>query len=257
MKQYQVVQVYSQQLKKEKNIYIYVPKSYNYSKKRYPVLYMHDGQNLFDDRIAFMNTSWNIVKIYDKNPDLPEVIIIGIESDEDRSDELVPYEFSFQDGKKAGGNADRYLSFITQTLKPYIDLTFRTYKSRNNTGIMGSSFGGVNSTYAAFKYSTYFTRFGCVSNAYYYGELFDALKALAKSSNLDCVNKFYMDVGLVETEDKKINKKYLDSNNEIYEILKEKIPKCHLQFNIVDDGIHHETAWEKRFPEIIKFLFND
>lgn len=257
MKEYRVLKMYSKELKKEKRIYIYLPKSYSSSNKLYPVLYMHDGQNLFDDKTAFMNASWNIIDTCHENPDVPEVIIIGIESDEDRSDELVPYEFTYQDGGQAGGNADAYLTFITQTLKSYIDSNFRTYKASKNTGIMGSSFGGVNSTYAAFVYGTYFTRFGCVSNAYYYGGFFDKLKDLATTSNLGSVKKFYMDVGTCETEDDRYNELYVDSNKEIYEILKEKIPESNLRFNIIDGGIHHETAWEKRFPEIIKFLFND
>jgi len=257
MKEYRVLKMYSEELQKDKRIYLYLPKSYDVSDKFYPVLYMHDGQNLFDPKTGYMNASWNIMESCQENPDVPEVIIVGIESDEDRSDELVPYEFTFQNGVKAGGKADLYLSFITSTLKPYIDSHFRTFKSPKNTGIMGSSFGGVNSTYAAFVYGSSFTRFGCVSNAYYYGGFFDKLTALATSSDLHSVKKFYMDVGTNETEDKKTNELYINTNKEIYEILKEKLDESILRFNIVEGGIHHETDWEKRFPEIIKFMFND
>lgn len=257
MKEYRVLKMYSKELNKEKRIYIYLPRSYETTDKFYPVLYMHDGQNLFDDKTAHMNQSWNIMDAYTNHPDLPELIIVGVESDEDRSDELVPYEFTYNDGSKAGGNADAYLSFIATTLKPYIDRTFRTFKSPKNTGIMGSSFGGVNSTYAAFVYGSYFTRFGCVSNAYYYGGFFKELKQLAENSNLNSVKKFYMDVGTKETDNKSINSLYVDSNQDIYDILKDKIDESCLIFKVIEDGIHHETDWEKRFPSIIKYLFND
>ena len=257
MKEYRVLKMYSEELQKEKTIYLYLPKSYGVSEKFYPVLYMHDGQNLFDPKTGYMNVSWNIIDSYQENPDLPEVIIVGVDSDEDRSDELVPYEFTYKNGVKAGGKSNLYLSFITSTVKPYIDTNFRTFKSPKNTGIMGSSFGGVNSTYAAFEYGAHFTRFGCISNAYYYGGFFNKLKDLAKSSDLHSVKKFYMDVGTNETNDKSTNKLYIDSNKELYEILKEKLDESILRFNIIDGGIHHETDWEKRFPEIIKFMFND
>lgn len=257
MKEYRVLKMYSEELKKEKRIYIYLPKSYGISDKFYPVLYMHDGQNLFDDQTAFMNASWNIIDSCYENPDIPEVIIVGIESDSDRSEELIPYEFSFQDGTKAGGRANEYLTFITKTLKPFIDQTYRTYKSPKNTGIMGSSFGGVNSTYAALVFGDYFTRFGCVSNAYYYEGFFPKLKTLAMDTDLSHIKKFYMDVGTNETENKKNNVLYIESNKEVYDILKNKIVSPRIRFDIIDGGIHHESDWEKRFPEIIKFMFND
>ncbi len=66
-----------------------------------------------------------------------------------------------------------------------------------------------------------------------------------------------MDVGTTETESKNINELYLETNKEMYEILKEKIDESHIQYNIIDGGVHHESAWKKRFPDIIKFLFND
>ena len=257
MNEYRVLTLFSPELNKEKRIYVYLPKSYNNTDKLYPVLYMHDGQNLFDDKTAHMNCSWRIMDSYINNPDLPELIIIGIESDEDRSDELVPYEFTFQDGTKAGGKADLYLNFITKTLKTYIDKTYRSFKSSKNTGIMGSSFGGVNSTYAALAYGDTFTRFGCISNAYYYGGFFHKLKELTKNTNLKTVKKFYMDCGTTETNDSRVNKLYLDTNKDMFSILQGKIKESYLKFEVIEDGIHHEKDWEKRFPDIIKFMFND
>lgn len=257
MKEYRILRFFSKELNKEKRIFIYLPKTYDTTDNFYPVLYMHDGQNLFEDETAYDNRSWGIMDAYENNDDIPEVIIVGIASDEDRADELVPYEFAFENGDLAGGKADLYLKFITSTLKPYIDRTFRTFKSPKNTGIMGSSFGGVNSTYAAFVYGSYFTRFGCISNSYYYGGFFEELKQLARSSSLTSVKKFYMDVGTTETNNESINNLYLDTNQDMFEILKDKIDESCLKLEIIEDGKHDEKDWGERFPDIIKYMFND
>ena len=257
MKEYHVLKIYSEELQKEKRIFIFLPKSYYISDNFYPVLYMHDGHNLFDDKQATYGKSWGILEAFEKDPTIPEVIIVGIETEGDsRSDELVPYVYEFE-GNSYGGKADLYLKFITTKLKPYIDRRFRTFKSSKNTGIMGSSYGGLNALYAALVYGSYFTRFGCVSSAYFYGGYFNKLKALVDSTNLKSVKKFYMDVGTKETDDLKQNNSYIKSNKEMYELLRNKIEEGNIRFDIIEDGVHNEKDWEKRFPEIIKFMFND
>ena len=120
---------------------------------------------------------------------------------------------------------------------------------------MGPSFGGLSSTYAAVKYSDYFSRFGCVSNAYY--PIQSAIEDLIKKSDFSKVKKFYMDVGTKEENDEDAREKYIVSNQVIFEILSEKIVPEKLKFKVIKDAIHNESAWEKRFPEILKFLFKD
>lgn len=258
MKEYRVVSMFSKSLKREKRVFIYLPKSYEKSDKFYPVLYMHDGQNLFDDLTGYMNNSWHLMDVYENHPEIPEVIIVGIESDsKKRADELIPFEFSYRNGEIEGGDADLYLNFIVRQVKPYIDSKFRTFKSPKNTGLMGSSFGGVNSIYAATLYSQYFTRFGCLSNALMYKEFYEPLKKLIEHSSYTSVKKFYMDVGTKETENSNINELYVDLNKELFEVFTSKISEDKCRFDIIKDGIHHEKAWEERFPKVIKYLFND
>ncbi len=255
MKEYTVFKIYSVELKREIRIFVSLPKSYYKTDKFYPVLYMHDGQNLFDDILTKYGKSWGILETYENHSDLPEIIIVGIESGESRSDELVPYKFKFdKDGEFFGGKTDDYIAFIINTLKVYIDRTYRTFKSSKNTGIMGSSFGGVCSTYAALKYSKYFTRFGCISNAYF--PIQKEMIKLTKQADVSKIKKIYLDVGTKESESKERVTEYLESNQEIFDILKDKLDPEVIKFEIVKDAIHHESAWEKRFPEIIKFLFN-
>ncbi len=257
LKEYRVIKIFSKELKKEKRIYLYLPKSYDTSNKFYPVLYMHDGGNLFDDKISYSGVSWGILDAYENNPDLPELIIVGIESDIDRGKELIPYEFVYKNGKKDGGNAHLYLNFITKELKPIIERKYRALKSPENTGIMGSSFGGVNCIYASIAYNNYFTRFGCVSNALYYGGFEEELKKNAEQATFDSVKKFYMDVGTKETDDIEENNLYIQSNKEMAKIISNKINSDIFKLNIVEEGKHHEIDWAKRFPEIIAFLFNN
>jgi len=257
MKEYQVITLYSEELKKEKRIHVYLPENYYQKDEFYRVLYMHDGQNLFDDKQAYMNRSWRIMNLYEENSDLPELIIVGIDSDDDRADELLPIKIDFKDGSRAGGKANMYLDFITKTVKPLIDKKYRTFKSPKNTGIMGSSFGGVNTTYAAIKYNAYFSRFGAVSNAYFYGEMDNYIIDLLSDSQIKRVKKFYMDVGTKESEDKDFMESYIECNNKVYKELSNYLDDTKLRFNIIENAIHHETAWEKRFPEIVKFMFKD
>lgn len=256
MKEYKVFIFDSKELNREVRVSVFLPKSYKKTDKHYPVLYMHDGQNLFDDKLATFGKSWGIMETYENNPSIPEIIIVGIDSVDTRAKELVPFVFSYEGNKELdGGNADNYYKFITESLKSFIDARYRTFKSAKNTGIMGSSYGGLSSTFAALKYSDYFTRFGCVSNAYF--PVQKELEDLVKKSSLSTVKKFYMDVGTKESSTKQKNERYIVSNKSVYDLLSKKIEPEKLKFEIIEEAIHNESAWEIRFPEIVKFLFND
>jgi predicted alpha/beta superfamily hydrolase len=263
MKEYRVLYFESERLNREVKVYVMLPPSYFKSERSYPVLYMHDGQNLFDDSISYGGVSWGILDAYHDNPELPEVIVVGIENGgELRSDELVPFPFDFKEfgyedfeDRLYGGKADLYLDFIVQVVKPYIDKTFKTFKSPKNTGLMGSSFGGLITTYAACKYQDFFSRFGAVSNAYFVVQ--EQLESLVFDSDFSEVKKFYMDVGTRESEELERNAFYVESNQKIYDILVNKLPKEKLEYKVIEDGIHHESEWRKRVQDILIFLWNN
>jgi len=116
--------VYSPQLRNQRDIIVYLPPSYADSQRRYPVLYMHDGQNLFDAATSFSG-EWHIDEIMEtlSREDGLEAIIIAIPNmGVDRLNEYSP----FRDDKHGGGNGNKYLHFLTDTLKPIIDRDFRT-----------------------------------------------------------------------------------------------------------------------------------
>ncbi len=254
MRGFSVFKLYSKELKRDIEISILLPKDYYESLEKYPVLYMTDGQNLFDDSLAAYKKSWGILTTYENEKALPNLIIVGIYSNEERSNELVPYQFSFTGETKIwGGKAKFFLEFIIKTLIPYIDSNYNTIPSSKQRGIMGSSFGGLLATYAALKYNAYFTRFGCVSNAYY--PVISELIVDLEKSDLSKVKKFYMDVGTKESTIQEENDLYLETNQLVYQILKNKLTNEQLKFAIIKGAIHHESAWEIRFPLIIEYLF--
>ncbi|MEC9484779.1 MAG: alpha/beta hydrolase-fold protein [Candidatus Izemoplasma sp.] len=258
MKEYRVVTMHSENLDKDKRLFIYLPEDYTQTETFYPVLYMHDGQNLFDDAVAPYGQSWRIIEQFQIHDDLPKMIVVGIESDkDDRSDELIPYRFEYFDHEKAGGKADAYLDFITRQVKPYIDKRFRTLKSPKHTALMGSSFGAVNTLYAALEYEHFFSRYACLSNAYLFEGFKNPMDQRLKGKVFTILKKLYIDVGTNEHKNIDIQKTYLSNNKALRDTLQAKLTKDAFTFKIIEDGKHHESDWEKRFADIIRVLFQE
>jgi hypothetical protein len=138
--------LWSPQLFNERDLYVYLPRGYGESGQRYPVLYMQDGQNLFDDALSFAG-EWHLDEALENDPALPPCIVVGIPNTGPRRlDEYTP----FMDAKHGGGDGERYLDFLVETVKPLIDADFDTLPDPENTGIGGSSLGGLISLYGFF-----------------------------------------------------------------------------------------------------------
>lgn len=160
-KQISTFSIDAPQLKTSRKIWLYLPKGYETSTKKYPVIYMHDAQNLFDAKTSFAG-EWNVDEKLDSLKS--QVIVLGIENGGDkRLEELTPYK----NEKYGGGNSDKYLEFIVNTLKPEIDKKYRTKTNAKNTTIMGSSLGGLTSFYAVIKYPEVFGKAGVFSPAFW------------------------------------------------------------------------------------------
>ena len=152
---------YIPQLKTKRRVWIYLPSEYENSQKHYPVLYMHDGQSLFDDSLSY-DGSWHVDK------KTTGIIIVAVDNaGKNRMREYNPWE-------DMGGRGLLYADFIVHTLKPYIDNNFRTMPQREHTGIIGSSMGAYISTYIALKNQDVFSKIGLLSPVYWlYTELLD------------------------------------------------------------------------------------
>lgn len=143
------------QLIKTRRITALLPFNYHQSEKRYPVLYLQDGQNLFDDFAPF--GSWGLDKrlAFMAEKGMPEFIVIAIDhAESERIKEFTPNTRT----KLGVGDGEKYAQFLAETLKPYVDSHFRTKSEREFTGIGGSSMGGLISIYAAMQHPNLYSR---------------------------------------------------------------------------------------------------
>jgi predicted alpha/beta superfamily hydrolase len=228
------------QLKTSKKIWIYLPKDYSATAKKYSVIYMHDAQNLFDAKTSFSG-EWNVDEKLDslKAP----VIVVGIEhGNEKRLDELTP----FKNEKYGGGNADNYLDFIVKTLKPYIDINYRTKPKAKNTIIMGSSLGGLVSYYAILKYPQTFGKAGVFSPAFWFSnDIYTLTEQTPKIKT-----KIYFLCGDKESDD------MVKDMTKMERLLDTKRCYClHLtKSKIVKGGEHNEKLWRDNFVKATLWL---
>ena len=182
----------SPQLGNQRTLRIYLPPSYGSApKRRYPVLYMHDAQNLFDARTASYGTEWNIDEVADRmvrQGEMEEVIVVGIDNTSDRIAEYTPC----CDAKHGGGKLNAYAAFVARTVKPWVDRQYRTRKGRKDTAVMGSSLGGLASIGIAQRYPKVFGMAGAVSGSFWWNRQ-DPVRHPPKKMPV----KFYIDAGTV------------------------------------------------------------
>jgi predicted alpha/beta superfamily hydrolase len=189
--------VWSPQLRNRRAVDVYLPSSYDESRDRYPVLYMHDGQNLSDPATAFAGGTWGLLEVLaDLADDGLEVIVVGIHHrGRDRITEYSP----FADRRYGPGKGDRYVKFLASTLKPQIDRRFRTSRARDATAILGSSMGGLISLYALIKQPRVFGAAGAMSPAFWHGDrgIFNVIGDL-RSPRRTPASRIYLDMGTEE-----------------------------------------------------------
>ncbi len=180
----------SPQLKNSRSLRIYLPPSYQENAaKRYPVLYMHDGQNLFDAKTASFGTEWGVDETVNRlvaTGAMDEVIVVGIDNTPGRISEYTPC----CDPKHGGGKLDAYAAFIVDTLKPAIDKMLRSLPGKEHTAIMGSSLGGIASVAIAQRHPAVFSKAGGVSSSFWWNE-----RAMITKIPARLPVKFYIDAG--------------------------------------------------------------
>lgn len=226
-----------------RKILVWLPKDYYSSKKansRYNVLYMHDGQNLFDPNTSYAGKHWRVSETVSKllkQKKISDLIVVGIYNTSDRLDE---YDWS-----KKGQD---YLKGIVNNLKPYIDSNYRTFTARENTAIMGSSMGGLISFYAGWFFSNVFSMAGCLSSSFYYHD--DAvLKIVSEHTGSKIPVKFYIDHG----EDGLIR------GQKMFCILTQKgyVIGSDIDYYYAPKAEHNEAEWAARLERPLKFFFGN
>jgi predicted alpha/beta superfamily hydrolase len=233
---------YIPQLDRHRRIWIYLPASYNTSKKKYPVLYMHDGQNVFDEATSGFG-EWGVDEALDTlGPRHKEIIVVAIDNGEKRINEYSPYDMD-QYGK---GEGDQYVDFLVQTLKPYIDKHYRTKKDEKNTFVAGSSMGGLISFYAILKYPNIFGGAGVFSPAFW---ITPQLKQVDPDKAKKVKGKIYFYAGQSESEHMVPDMLNVFEQMRIYS-------KAKMQTVIRAEGKHNESTWRKEFPLFYNWIFS-
>lgn len=234
------------QLNRNRRIWIYLPPDYETSEKHYPVLYMHDGQNLFDVNTSFAG-EWEIDESLNTlfaNGD-EGIIVVGIDNGGiHRSNEYIPW-----DTGQFGGEGDQYLDFIVETLKPHIDSVFRTRPERDYTGIMGSSFGGLISMYGIIEHQDVFSKAGVFSPSFWVSDLaYSHVINTGKEADV----RIYLLAGEQESAS------MVSDLNAMYNtLLSAGFSENELFLITHPDGQHSEWYWAREFPDAYEWLFAD
>jgi predicted alpha/beta superfamily hydrolase len=253
--------VASPQLQNSRDIFVYLPPSYLTSNRRYPVLYMHDGQNLFDQASSYAG-EWGVDETMERlgHEEHLEAIVVGIPNQgRHRVDEYSPYH----DPYLGGGRGDRYLDYLVHTLKPRIDRDFRTLPGRQQTGLMGSSMGGLITLYAFFRHSDVFGFAGAMSPSLWFaqGAIFETVEAAAYHPG-----KIYLDAGTRELGSHPYSRtphagsrRYYSNVRRMKRILVRKGYRPVYDLLHVEEkwANHSEASWARRLPVALRFFLTE
>jgi len=257
---------YSPQLNNRRDVMVWLPPTYASGDRHYPVIYMHDGQNLFD-LYTSNSGEWEVDETMTAlSSQGVEAIIVGLPNmREQRGTEYSPYPFRIPEGLQVEARGDAYVRFIAETVKPLIDAGFRTRTEAAATGIAGSSMGGLISLYGFVMYPHVFGLCGAFSTAYWFGD--NALLATIQA-HADGHGRVYHDIGMREGEtvagwfgisESDGHTVYLQGVRDLQAALIAKgyKPGDNLMYVEEKGAIHREHAWAARFPAAITFLLSE
>lgn len=235
------------QLNRTRKIWIYLPPDYETSTKTYPVLYMQDGQNLFDNTTAFAG-EWQVDETLNTLFAAGDygAIVIGIDNGGgSRIDEYTPWN----NPQYGGGEGDLYMQFMTETLKPYVDANYRTKPGKEFNALVGSSLGALISTYGGVKYSSTFSKIGSFSPAYWIVE--NQLNNYIETSNADlAAMRVYFVAGSNESATMAANIEAVKTR-----LQTKGLTPANTLIKLDSYGQHNENYWKGEFSAAYKWLF--
>ena len=226
-----------------RNVYLYLPESYEWeTQRRYPVMYMFDGHNVFFDEDATFGKSWGMNKYMEESK--KEFIIVAVECNHDGNQRIIEYSpLSYENSSlgKIRGKGNVYMNWMVKELKPFIDAHYRTLSDRCNTIIAGSSMGGLMALYGATVYNQVFQRAACLSPSLWVSS-WKMLDIVARS-RIRPDTCIYMDYGELEMFNHPGNAEALISAAQL--LLTKRV---NLTLRVVPGGTHSEASWEKQIP---------
>ncbi|AXQ79023.1 alpha/beta hydrolase [Streptococcus chenjunshii] len=251
----------------ERRIRVLLPKDYKKEDwATYPVLYMHDGQNIFYSKESFSGYSWKIIPTIKKHKEFPKLIIVGIDNaEENRLNEYAPWMTDVgttPETASVGGDGMDYGEWVVNVVKPFIDNHYRTKPDRANTLLAGSSMGGIITAYMGAAYPQIFGNLGVFSLASWFSER-DFLR-YCNHHALNKQSKVYIQVGTKEGDDvdeafaPDMNQAYIDCSLHYYQsLIKTGMPLENIRLRIMANEIHHEKHWAEHFVEFLQFTLKD
>lgn len=234
----------SQFIPRTRSVFVWLPPGYDEKpEQRYSVLYMHDGQNLFDPRVPSTQIDWGVDEVVTRLVEKKEIeplIVVGLFNTSARRAEYNP----LQEGPA-------YARFLIEELKPMVDAKYRTLPDREHTGVMGSSRGGMISLYIGLHHSDVFSRIGCLSTHYFDdGKYIEILRA---EGPRPAPARFYFDYGTREPAEPR----YPENQARMTALLRDWKWQEGKDFTVFEDvgAEHNEAAWRARLDRPMKFLF--
>lgn len=238
-------------LKNERDLVVYLPPGYEEQpERRFPVLYLHDGQNLFDGATAFVpGMDWRVGETADQmigSGAVEPLIIVGIYNvGKQRIYEYTPTRVP----KLGGGRANRYAKFLIGELKTFVDQEYRTLGDFEYTGLGGSSLGGLVSLYVGLKYPKVFGRLAALSPSVWWNQR--VMLRYAATLQPEPRPRIWLDIGTGE------GAQILRDVEKFRDVLLKKgwQPGQDLQYERVEGAEHNEAAWGQRVGAVLQFLF--
>lgn len=229
--------------------YLYLPVSYEHdTERRYPVLYMFDGHNVFFDCDATYGKCWGMKEYMDYTD--TDMIIAAVECNHNGNKRLSEYSpFTFEDPKVGSitGQGQVTMEWLTGTFKPWIDSHYRTLPDRDHTFIGGSSMGGLMSLYGVLRYNHIFSKAAALSPSIWLAT--NQLEAMILTAPLNPDTVIYMDYGSREMKHH-ANMEYMFGK--VTALLLER--RVQLTSRIVPGGNHCEATWERQIPFFMSVL---
>jgi predicted alpha/beta superfamily hydrolase len=241
----------SDALGNSRDVLVYLPPGYDTdADHRYPVLYLHDGQNVFDTSTSFAGTEWAVdetaERLVHEGRIAPLIIVAINHAGAQRADEFAPTRDAH---RHAGGEASRYARFVVEELKPYVDRTFRTEPDARHTAIGGSSLGGLVTLHIGLEHPGVFGALAVLSPSIWWDRRAILERVEQLTSRLPW--RIWLDVGTAEGRDTVRNARALKG------LLVQKGWKAGIDLHYLEapDAPHSEAAWSVRVAPLLEFLF--
>jgi predicted alpha/beta superfamily hydrolase len=237
-------------LRNQRDLIVYTPPGYEAQQwRRFPVLYLHDGQNLFDGATSFIpGQDWHVGQTADdciQTGKVEPLIIVGMYNTKARIREYTPTHVP----KLGGGRADRYAKFLLEEVKPFIEREYRALTGSQYNGIGGSSLGGLVSLYLGLKHSRMFGKIAALSPSVWWNQF--VIHRFAQTATVDPRPRIWLDIGTREGQ------RIVQDVEKFRDVLLEKGWKLgqDLHYERIEGAEHNEAAWAQRVGPFLQFLY--